>query len=54
MSCTPGKVEVTGVQEINGVPAFVLRFLQCRDDAWMGVHADSDSVPSPCMTLDGH
>jgi len=36
MSCTPGKVEVTGVQEINGVPAFVLRFLQCRDDAWMG------------------
>merc|ERR1719230_729906 len=36
MSCTPGKVEVTGVQEINGVPAFVLRFLQCRDEEWMG------------------
>lgn len=36
MSCTPGKVEVTGVQEIFGQPAFVLRFLQCRDEEWMG------------------
>jgi len=36
MSCTPGKVEVVGVQEIFGTPAFVLRFLQCRDDSWIG------------------
>jgi KamA family protein len=36
MSCTPGKVEVCGVQTIQGVEAFVLKFLQCRDDAWMG------------------
>merc|ERR1719217_79963 len=36
MSCTPGKVEVTGVQEIFGQPAFVLRFLQCRDEEWIG------------------
>ena len=36
MSCTPGKVEVTGVEEIMGTKAFVLRFLQCRDEAWIG------------------
>jgi len=36
MSCTPGKVEVVGVQEIFGTPAFVLRFLQCRDEDWIG------------------
>ena len=36
MSCTPGKVEVVGVQEILGKPAFVLRFLQCRDSEWIG------------------
>jgi len=36
MSCTPGKVEVTGVQEIMGQEAFVLRFLQCRDESWVG------------------
>jgi KamA family protein len=36
MSCTPGKVEVTGVEEIMGQKAFVLRFLQCRDEAWIG------------------
>ena len=36
MSCTPGKVEVTGVEEIMGVKALVLRFLQCRDEAWIG------------------
>jgi len=29
MSCTPGKVEVCGVQNIMGTEAFVLRFLQC-------------------------
>jgi len=36
MSCTPGKVEVVGVQNIMGNDAFVLRFLQCRDEAWIG------------------
>jgi KamA family protein len=36
MSCTPGKVEVSGVEEIMGEKAFVLRFLQCRDEAWIG------------------
>ena len=36
MSCTPGKVEVVGVQNILGVDAFVLRFLQCRDESWVG------------------
>uniref|UniRef100_A0A6T7KC06 Radical SAM core domain-containing protein n=1 Tax=Coccolithus braarudii TaxID=221442 RepID=A0A6T7KC06_9EUKA len=36
MSCTPGKVEVVGVQTIQGTEAFVLRFLQCRDEAWIG------------------
>ena len=30
MSCTPGKVEVTGVEEVLGQKVFVLRFLQCR------------------------
>mmetsp|Transcript_20454 Transcript_20454/g.40519 ORF Transcript_20454/g.40519 Transcript_20454/m.40519 type:complete len:120 (-) Transcript_20454:149-508(-) len=36
MSCTPGKVEVTGVEEIMGQKVFVLRFLQCRDAEWIG------------------
>ena len=36
MSCTPGKVEVVGLQTIQGTEAFVLRFLQCRDDQWIG------------------
>lgn len=36
MSCTPGKVEITGVEEIMGQKVFVLRFLQCRDEGWIG------------------
>jgi KamA family protein len=36
MSCTPGKIEVTGVEEIFGNEVFVLRFLQCRDEGWIG------------------
>jgi KamA family protein len=36
MSCTPGKVEICGVQTIQGTDAFVCRFLQCRDDEWIG------------------
>lgn len=34
--CSAGKVEVTGVEEILGHKAFVLRFLQCRDEDWIG------------------
>lgn len=36
MSCTPGKVEVTGVEVILGHKVFILRFLQCRDEQWIG------------------
>lgn len=36
MSCTPGKVEVTGIEDIIGQPAFVLRFVQCRDESLVG------------------
>ena len=31
-----GKIEVTGVEDILGHKAFVLRFLQCRDADWIG------------------
>lgn len=31
MSCSPGKVHLLGVTEVNGEKVFVLRFLQCRD-----------------------
>ena len=34
MSCTPGKVEILGLEEVNGEKAFVLRFVQCRDESW--------------------
>lgn len=36
MSCTPGKVEIMGIEEILGRKVFVLRFLQCRDENWIG------------------
>lgn len=36
MSCTPGKVQVVGVSEINGEKVFVLNFLQGRDPSWVG------------------
>ena len=29
-------MEVVGTQNIMGVDAFVLRFLQCRDESWIG------------------
>ncbi|KAH8081091.1 synthetase [Aureococcus anophagefferens] len=29
-------VEIVGLQTIQGTEAFVLRFLQCRDDQWIG------------------
>ncbi len=56
-----GKVEVTGVEEILGHKAFVLRFLQCRDEDWIGrpffAKYDPDAVwfddlePLPGMEL---
>ncbi len=35
MSATPGKVLVDGITEIGGEKAFVLKFLQGRDPAWV-------------------
>lgn len=35
MSCTPGKVQVLGVSEINGEKVFVLRMLQGRNPDWV-------------------
>ena len=37
MSAAPGKVEIVGVQEIQGEKVFVLRFLQGRNPDWVGV-----------------
>ena len=34
MSAGPGKVEITGVAEVNGEKVFVLRFLQGRNPGW--------------------
>ncbi|RME33172.1 MAG: lysine 2,3-aminomutase [Gammaproteobacteria bacterium] len=34
MSAAPGKVEVLGVEELQGEKVFVLRFLQARDPGW--------------------
>ncbi len=36
MSCTPGKVQILGVQKIGGEKIFVLRFIQGRNPAWVG------------------
>jgi len=35
MSCTPGKIQVLGVSEINGKKVFVLRMLQGRNPDWV-------------------
>lgn len=35
MSAGPGKVEVSGVTEINGEKVFVLRFIQARNPDWV-------------------
>ena len=35
MSTTPGKVQVMGVNEIDGEPVFTLQFLQARDPDWV-------------------
>jgi len=34
MSCSPGKIQVLGVSEVNGKKVFVLRMLQGRDPDW--------------------
>jgi L-lysine 2,3-aminomutase len=34
MSCTPGKVQIDGIAEIEGQRVFVLKFLQGRDPEW--------------------
>jgi KamA family protein len=48
MSCTPGKIQVLGVSEINNQNVFTLRFLQGRDPDWVGrpFHAkfDEDAI----------
>lgn len=36
MSCTPGKVQVLGMQKIHGEKVFVLNFLQGRNPDWVG------------------
>jgi len=36
MSCSPGKVQIVGVSEVNGEKVFVLNFLQGRDPSWVG------------------
>jgi len=36
MSCTPGKVQILGVNEVNQKKVFTLRFLQSRDPDWTG------------------
>jgi L-lysine 2,3-aminomutase len=35
MSCTPGKLQILGVSEINGQKVFVLRFIQGRNPDWV-------------------
>ncbi|MGQ8338440.1 KamA family radical SAM protein [Sunxiuqinia sp. A32] len=36
MSCGPGKIQILGVQKINGEKVFVLNFLQGRNPDWVG------------------
>jgi KamA family protein len=47
MSCTPGKVLVDGIAEINGERYFALKFLQGRDANWTNrmffAHYDEDA-----------
>lgn len=35
MSCTPGKVMISGIAEINGEKTIALRFIQGRDPKWV-------------------
>lgn len=34
MSCTPGKVRICGITEIQGEKVFVLEFIQGRNSQW--------------------
>lgn len=36
MSCSPGKIQIAGISEINGEKVFVLNFIQGRDPGWVG------------------
>ena len=36
MSCTPGKIQILGVSEINKEKVMALRFLQGREPDWVG------------------
>jgi len=36
LSCNPGKVQISGVSEMNGERVFVLNFLQGRNPDWVG------------------
>ncbi len=36
MSCSPGKIQIVGVSELNNEKVFVLNFLQARDPSWTG------------------
>ena len=36
MSCTPGKIQILGVSEINQEKVMALRFLQGREPDWVG------------------
>lgn len=37
MSCEPGKIQVLGVQQVEGEKVYVLRFLQGRDPSWVNI-----------------
>lgn len=37
MSCTPGKVMISGIAEINGEKVFALRFIQGRNPDWVAM-----------------
>ena len=37
MSAHPGKVQILGVQEVNGEKVFVLRFIQARNPKWVHI-----------------
>ena len=36
MSCSPGKIQISGVSQIKGEKVFVLNFLQGREPEWVG------------------
>lgn len=48
MSCTPGKVQILGISEVNGEKIFVLRMLQGRNPDWVAkpffANYDKDAI----------